>query len=111
MTAEVHQEDIAKPTTIIILITSEAERMALMTNKNLPAFLWHMLREQSMPKDFIKDLLQKTCKALLVAKMYKCTWDKATRTLTTNEKEERQEEIKAFESAPWFRDKFGILGK
>ncbi len=45
MIAEVHQEDITKPTTIIIPITSEAKRMALPMNKTLPAFLWHMLRE------------------------------------------------------------------
>ena len=43
--------------------------------------------------------------------MYNCTWDEVTRTLTTKEEVERREEIKAFESAPWFRDKFGILGK
>jgi hypothetical protein len=64
-----------------------------------------------MLEDFIKDILQKTCEALLVAEMYKCTWDEATRTLTTKEDKERQEEIKAFESAPWFRDEFGILVK
>jgi hypothetical protein len=54
MIAEVHQEGILKPTTIIILITAEAEHMALMMNKNLPAFLWHMLREHGMPKDLSK---------------------------------------------------------
>jgi hypothetical protein len=65
MIAEVHQEGILKPTTIIIPIMAEAERMALMMNKNLPAFLWHMLREHSMPKEFIKDLLGKSCEASL----------------------------------------------
>jgi hypothetical protein len=39
MITEVHQEDIAKPTTIIIPITFEEERMALLMNKILPAFL------------------------------------------------------------------------
>jgi hypothetical protein len=63
MIAEVHQEDMAKLTTIIIPITSEAKRMALMMNKNLPAYLWGMLREQGMPEDCIKDLIQKTCGA------------------------------------------------
>jgi hypothetical protein len=43
--------------------------------------------------------------------MYNCTWDEVTRTLTTKEEVERQEVIKAFESAHWFRDKFGFLGK
>ncbi len=89
MIAEVHQEGILKPTTIIIPIMAEAERMALMMNKNLSAFLWHMLCEQGMDKDFIKDLLGKLCEASLVAKVYKCTWDEKTRTLTTKEEEER----------------------
>ncbi len=80
-------------------------------NKNLPAFLWHMLCDQCMPKDFIKNLLGKLCKASLVADVYKCTWDQTTRTLTTKEEEEKDKDIKAFESAPWFRDKFGFLEK
>jgi hypothetical protein len=70
-----------------------------------------MLREQGMLEDFIKDLLHKTCEASLVAEMYNCTCDETTRTLTIKEEVERQEEIKAFEGAPWFRDEFGILGK
>ncbi len=110
MIAEVHQEEIAKHTTIIFPITSEAKRMALMMNKNLPAFLWHMLHEQGMPEDFVKDLLHKMCKALVVTKMYNCTWNEAARALTTKKEEGRQEEIKAFDSAAWFRDKFSILG-
>ncbi len=84
---------------IIIPITTEAERMALMMNKNRPAFLWHMLREHGMPKEFIKDLLGKSSEASLVAEVYKCTWDEKTRTLTTQEEEEKNEMVKAFESA------------
>ncbi len=87
--AEAHQEELLKPTTIIIPITIKAERMPLMMNKNLPSFLWHMLCDQDMPEDFIKDLLGKSCKASLVANVYKCTWDQTTRTLTTKEEEEK----------------------
>jgi hypothetical protein len=68
---------------------AEAEPMALMMNKNLPAILWHMLHEHGTAKDFIKDLLGKSCEASLVAKVYKCTWDEKTRTLTTKEEEEK----------------------
>jgi hypothetical protein len=87
--AEVHQEGILKPTTIIIPVTAEAECMALMMNKSLPAYLWHMLCEHGMPKDFIKDLLGILCEASLVAKVYKCTWDKKTSMLTIKGEEER----------------------
>jgi hypothetical protein len=90
---------------------AEAEHVVLMMNKNLPAFLWHMLREHGMPKEFIKDLLEISCEASLVAEVCKCTWDEKIRTLTTKEEEEKNKIVKAFESATWFKDKFGILGK
>jgi hypothetical protein len=64
-----------------------------------------------MPKDFIRDLIGKSCKASLVADVSKCTWDQKTRTLTTKEELEKKDKVKAFKSAPWFRDKFGFLGK
>ncbi len=111
MIAEVHQEGILKPTAIIIPIRTEAERMALMMNRNLPSFLWNMLRKHGMPKDFIIDLLGKLFEASLVANVYKCLWDKKKRMITTKEEEEKEEEVKAFESAAWFKDEFGILGK
>jgi hypothetical protein len=85
--------------------------MALMMNKNLPAFLWHMLGEHGMPKDFIKDLLGILCEASLVTKVFKCTWDKKTRMLTTKEEEQMDELAKAFEHAAWFKGEFGIRGK
>ncbi len=102
MIAEAHQEGILKPTTIIIPVTTEDEHMALMMNKNLPAFLWHMLLEHGMPEDFIKDLFGKSCEASLVADVFKCTWDRKTKMLTTKEEQEKEEEVKAFESTPWF---------
>jgi hypothetical protein len=52
--AEVHQECIMMPTYVVIPNTPKAERMLLMMNKNLPAFLWHMLLEQGLPKEFIR---------------------------------------------------------
>ncbi len=51
------------------------------------------------------------CEASLVAKVYKCTWDKKTRTLPTKEEEEKNKVVKAFESTAWFKNDFGILGK
>ncbi len=75
MIVEAHQEDILKPTYIIIPNTPEAERMVGMMNKNLPAFLWHMLTEQGLPDQFIKDLLNKLCEASMLAEVTKCTWD------------------------------------
>ena len=99
MIAEVHQVAIAEPTFLVIPLTSEAERLTLMMNKNPPAFLWHMLREQGLPEDFIKELLDKTCEATMLMDMHSCTWDEETRTLTTPEEGRCKEVTKAFESA------------
>ncbi len=106
MIAETHQEDILKPTHIIIPNTPEAERMVGMMNKNLPAFLWHMLMEQVLPEDFITGLLNESCKATMLAEVTKCQWDTNSRTLTTEDEMNREEETKAFKGASWFKDEF-----
>ncbi len=109
--AEVHQESIMMPNYVVIPNTPMVERMLLMMNKNLPAFLWHMLVEQGLPKEFIKDLLSRTCEASMVAEMHTCKWDEKTRTLTTADEAKREKEVKAFEIASWFKDEFGLLAK
>jgi hypothetical protein len=109
--AKVHQECIMMPTYVVIPNTPEAERMLLMMNKNLPAFLWHMLLKQGPPKEFIKDLLPRTCEASMLAEMQKCQWDEETCTLTTADKAKREKEVKEFESASWFKGEFGLLAK
>jgi hypothetical protein len=111
MIAEAHQEDILQPTHIIIPSTPEAERMVGMMNKNLPAFLWHMLIEQGLPEDFISGLLNKLCEAMMLAKATKCKWDTKSRTLTTNDEMNRKEETRVFEEASWFKDEFGLLAR
>ncbi len=58
MIAKVYQEDLCYPTHVIILQAEEAERMIRMMNKNLPAFLYHMLLEAAFPKDFVKKVLK-----------------------------------------------------
>ncbi len=73
MIAKVHQEGLQKMTIYIVIPnTPETERMILMMNNNLPAFLWRMLQEHGLPKEFIKDLLQCLCEATMLAKMHKC---------------------------------------
>jgi hypothetical protein len=111
MIAEAHQEDISKPTHIIIPNTKEAERMVGMMSKNLPVFLHHILLEHDCTEEFMKELLKHLCKASMLAEMHNCKWDVTIRTLTTIEEEDHKKEIKAFEKAAWFKDKFGLLTK
>jgi hypothetical protein len=101
-----HQAGISMPTYVVIPNTPGAERMLLMMNKNLPALFWYMLLEQGYPKQFIKNLLQHTCEASMLAEMYRCQWDEMTLTLTTAKEAKREKEVKAFESASWFKDEF-----
>ncbi len=107
--AEAHQGDISMPTHIIIPNTPEAERLIGMMNKNLPAFLLNVLKEQGLPEEFINDLLKNSCEATMLAKMHQCKWDPVNRVLTTEEEVAQVEKTKAFEGAAWFKDKFGLL--
>jgi hypothetical protein len=109
MIAEVHQEEICKPTHVIVPQTEEAERMIGMMNKNLPAFVHHMLLEIDFTKDIINKLLKSSCEASLVAQISQCKWNSSTRTLTTPEEEMRDKAAKSLETAAWFKDEFGFL--
>jgi hypothetical protein len=112
MIAEVHEEGICRPTHVIIPPTKEAERMVGMMNKNLPAFLHHMLLEHDCTKDFVKDLLKKLCETSLLEEVKNCKWDSTTRMLTIIKKTKKhKKELKAFKGAARFKDKFGLLNK
>jgi hypothetical protein len=109
--AEAHQQDLLMPTHLIIPNTPEAEKLVGMMNKNLPAFLFHTLKEQGLPDEFIAELLQRSCEVTMLAEMSRCKWDVTTRTLMTEDKQKQAEKTKVFESAAWFKDKFGLLGQ
>jgi hypothetical protein len=47
----------------------------------------------------------------MVAEMHKYQWDEENRTITTVDEATREKEVKAFESASWFKDEFGLLAK
>jgi hypothetical protein len=111
MITEVHQEDYCKTTHVIIPQAKVVERMVGMMHKNLPAFLFHMLKDASFTEDFIKKLLKEMCKAFLVAEVSVCKWDKNTRTLTTPANEKHKKEFKAFNESAWLKDEFGLYDK
>jgi hypothetical protein len=82
-----------------------------MMNKNPPAFLYHMLLELDFIEDTVKSLLKKSCKASLVADILNCKWQSDVRTLRMFAEERQVKAVKAFESATWFKDEFGLLKK
>jgi hypothetical protein len=67
---------------VIVPQTKEAERMIGMMNKILPAFLYHMLLQLDFTENIVKSLLEKSCKASLVAGILNCKWQSDVRTLT-----------------------------
>ncbi len=81
--AETHQSGISKPTHIITPNMPEAKQLIGMMNKNLPAFLFHMLQEQGMPNIFIDGLLKNSSEARMLANMSRCKWDLVHWLLTT----------------------------
>jgi hypothetical protein len=111
MIAKFHQEDLCYPTHVIIPQAEEAKRMTGMMNKNLPAFLHHMLLKAAFPEDFVKKLLKNTCEGSLVSEVSSCKWDSKTRTITTVADVKHECELKAFEGEAWFKDEFCFLKK
>ncbi len=109
--AKAHQSDISMPMHLVIPNTPEAKRLIGMMNKNLPAFLFHMLKEQGLPNKFLNELPQKSCEATMLTDMHCCKWDATNRVITTKDELARVEKTKAFEGAAWFRDEFGLLGQ
>ena len=109
MVDKVHQEDLCKTTHIIIPQAEEAEQMVGMMNKNLADFLHHMLLELDFNEEVIKLLIKKSREQSLMNKIWSCKWNSKTRTLTTPADVKHEREVRAFESAAWFKEEFGIL--
>jgi hypothetical protein len=57
------------------------------------------------------DILKKSCKAATIADQFKYKWDKETKSLILENNKEEEEVTKAFESAMWFKYKFGLFNK
>ncbi len=77
-----------KNSDLFIPACKEAERLVHMMNQ-VAAFLYYFLRDASLPKKFLMELLRETCDATLVAEIHDCDWNTETQTITTpHEKKE-----------------------
>ena len=77
--AEVHQsEEIMGPVQAVIPNTPKSERMILMMNKNVPAYVGNVLKDQGMPEP-----VKKSCCPTQIFKMATCTWDSDSGSLMT----------------------------
>ncbi len=91
--AKVHQEGPQLETTCIVPQTLEVERLIATMNKNIDAFLWHMLLKQGLPDNFIQPLFKKACNPVLFIVISSCTWDATQQTLTTMKDSDHNEKI------------------
>jgi hypothetical protein len=97
------------PIQAVIPNTPKAERMILMMNKNVPAYIGNKLRDQGMPELLLMDLVKNSCCPTQVTEITNCTWDPDTSTLTTHLKA-ADEKNRIILEASWFKDAFADLG-
>ena len=103
---ELHQLSPLAVVEALVSNAPEAEVMVGQMQKNVAAYLWFYLLDQGMPEEFIRRLLDESCDPTLIRATKECTWDKATRVLTTPADEEEAQKAK-LEEAAWYVDAFG----
>ncbi len=108
--AEVHQAStLVGLVHIVIPNTPEAKRMVLMMNKNFPAYIGNVLKDQSLPEGFLFELVKRLCCPVMVSEINQCTWDSDTGSLTTKQDAESNINEEDLEKALWFKDAFANL--
>ncbi len=108
--AELHQTKELGPVLAIIPACKEAERLVHMMNKQVAAFLYYFLRDASLPKKFLMELLRETCNATLVAKIHDCDWNMEMQTITTLHEKKEDQDIEDLEAAAWYKQAFDLKG-
>jgi hypothetical protein len=84
--------------------------MILMVNKNAPAYIGNVLRDQGMPESFLMELVKNSCCPTQVSEITNRTWDPDTGTLTTYQEAAEENNHVVLETALWFNDLFAELG-
>jgi hypothetical protein len=109
--AEVHQASLlVGPVHIVFPNSQEAERMVIMMNKNLPAYVGHVLKDQGLPDSYLLELVKRLSCPVMVAEINQCHWDPDSGTLTTKQDAETAKNKEDLEKASWFKDAFANLG-
>jgi hypothetical protein len=104
----IHQGGVEEPF-VIVQNSAEIESLMMRLNHHLPAFLYFYLQEKRFPKEFVTDLLRKSCDPVLFASIFECTWDSKDQVVTRPDDEElkrkREEEER---SQQWYKDIINI---
>jgi hypothetical protein len=84
--AEVHQAStLVGSVHIVVPNLPEAERMVMMMNKNLPAYIRNVLKDQGLPESYLFELVRRSCCPVIVAEISQCEWDQEICTLSTRQ--------------------------
>ena len=83
--------------------------MILMMNKNFPAYMSFVLEDQGLPKEFVAELIHKSCCQTKAKEIHLCSWDSDTRTLLTPKDKSNTSPERLMVQASWFKDTFADL--
>ena len=104
---EVHQAGAMSPVDVVVPNCEEAERMVIMMNKNISAFVMHYLRDYGgVIEEVAKRLVRATTDPEKCSQIAECEWDKEKCILTTKEDKEA-EDMQEMEAAAWYIDELG----
>lgn len=100
----IHQGGMEEPF-VVVQNSAEIESLLLRLNHQLPAFLLFYLQEKGLPKDFVIELLRKSCDVRLFADAFNCKWDATDQVITRPDEEELRKKKEEEEKAnKWYRD-------
>ncbi len=80
-------------------------------NKNVPAYIGNVLKDQGMPESFLMDLVKNSYCLTRVSEIMNCTWDPVTGTLKAHQEAADEKDCVVLEAALWFKDAFADLDK
>jgi hypothetical protein len=104
---EIHQANgVMGPVQAVVPNSPEAEQMIMMMNKNFPAYVGNVLRDQGFNETFLWNMFKATCFQMKLAECKSCTWDAETGMLTTQKEKEQNKTDLDLENAPWFKNTF-----
>jgi hypothetical protein len=98
--AEIHQSsNVMGRVQAVIPNTPEAKQMILMMNKNFPAYMGHVLRNQGLPKTFLMELFRRSCCSTMISETGLCTWDPDSGVLTTSQESANNQNLAELKKA------------
>ena len=88
---------------VVIPNTAEAEAKAEMIKRNVAAYYSFVWKDEGLPDQFSKKLIERGMNARLVHCIGGCTWDSKEQVLTTQDDKTDADAIREFEAQDWVK--------